>query len=178
MNPPETPPGTLPEPLPDATAAGDTLAAYLAGLDAAKHAAAVAETRFRQEAAAQAEKLAGARAHAFRRADLMAALVAVLRDAGSPEMAVAAAQVLLRARLGWDEDSPARTEVLARFAPVAVALHEAAQVPVPEGAQPADPCADPAGALAAFEAWYAQTRPGAFWYLFEHYMPDTPLVDF
>jgi hypothetical protein len=33
-------------------------------------------------------------------------------------------------------------------------------------------------ALAAFEAWYAGNRPTPFWVLFEHYIPETPQVDF
>ena len=37
---------------------------------------------------------------------------------------------------------------------------------------------DPGGALAAFEAWYAETRKSPFWDLFECYIPETPRVDF
>jgi len=33
-------------------------------------------------------------------------------------------------------------------------------------------------ALASFEAWYRDTHPGPFWALFDHDMPETPLVDF
>ena len=34
------------------------------------------------------------------------------------------------------------------------------------------------GALDEFETWYHSTHPNAFWVLFEHYMPETPRVDF
>lgn len=140
--------------------------AFLARLDAAKHDAGVAETDFRREAAARIEQLAAARAHAWRRADLMAALVAAVDATEDAEMAVAAGQALLRTRLGWTSDSDARTEVLARFAAVALALSEA------------DAGGDPQAALAAFEDWYFETRQSPFWYLFEHYLSDTPLVDY
>lgn len=49
--------------------------------------------------------------------------------------------------------------------------------PVAEAGPPAG-APDPAAALAAFEAWYAAARQTPFWLLFEHYMPETPLVDF
>lgn len=149
-------------------------AAFLARLDAAKAAADVAETSFRAEAARRIEDLTRARAYAWRRADLMRALSATLDGIGDAEMAAAAGQALLRARLGWSDDSEARAEVLTRFAPVAVALFEAQDQPhdQPQGE------AAPDAALAAFEDWYLSTRQSAFWYLFDHYLPDTPLVDF
>ncbi|MFG1257981.1 hypothetical protein V5F79_11655 [Xanthobacter flavus] len=157
-------------PAPGAEAASDPAiearAAVLARLDAAKVAADVAETAYRAEAARRTEELARERAHAWRRADLMRSLAGTLDGIGDAEMAVAAGQALLRARLGWSDDSEARAEVLARFAPVAVALFEMESAAAPEAA------------LAAFEDWYATTRQSAFWYLFEHYLPDTPLVDF
>lgn len=155
-------PGT--EPVPDP--AIEARAAVLARLDAAKVAADVAETAYRAEAARQTEELARERAHAWRRADLMRSLAGTLDSVPDAEMAVAAGQALLRARLGWSDDSEARAEVLARFAPVAVALFEMESEAAPEAA------------LATFEEWYATTRQSAFWYLFEHYLPDTPLVDF
>ena len=164
MSPETDLPAPAPEAAPDP--AIEARAAVLARLDAAKVAADVAETAYRAEAARRTEELARERAHAWRRADLMRSLAAALDGIGDAEMAVAAGQALLRARLGWSDDSEARAEVLARFAPVAVALFEMESEAAPEAA------------LAAFEDWYATTRQSAFWYLFEHYLPDTPLVDF
>lgn len=164
---PQPSPGPAPEaPATPAEAAGAARAGFLTALDAAKRIADAAETDFRREAAARTEALAMARAHAYRRADLMGSLAAAVAEATDAEMAGAAGQALLRARLGWSDDSEARAEVLARFAPVAVALFAADAEPTP------------AAALAAFEAWYLATRQTPFWYLFEHYLPDTPLVDF
>lgn len=156
------------------------LSAFLTDLDAARTAADVAETRYRAEVAAQTQALATARAHAYRRADLMASLAETTRDIESAELAAAAGQALLRARLGWDDDSPARSEVLTRFSDVALALYAAGHEA--DGAEadaraPAEPAA-PAEALAAFEDWYLATRETPFWYLFDHYFPETPLVDF
>lgn len=152
------------------------LAAFLADLDAARSAADVTETRFRAEAAARIEALATARVYAYRRADLMAGLAEATQGVDTAELAAAAGHALLRARLGWDEDSPARSEVLTRFADVALALF-AAQGETPE-AGPDGPPPDPAAALAAFEAWYLSTRETPFWHLFDHYLPETALVDF
>lgn len=157
--------GQDPVQAPAAEAAGVARAAFLAALDMAKHDAAVAEEGFRREAAARAEALTRARAHAWRRADLMAALAASVAEAEDAAMAAAAGQALLRGRLGWSDEAAARVEVLERFAPVAVALFSAGED-------------DPAAALATFETWYEETRQSPFWYLFEHYMPDTPLTDF
>lgn len=152
------------DPIPDTVA--PARAAFLARLDAEKTAADIAETEFRAEAARRTDALARARAYAYRRADLMASLATAIADAPDAEMAAAAGQAMLRARLGWSTDSDARTEVLTRFAPLAVAVFEA------------DAQGGPEAALAAFEEWYLATRQSAFWYLFEHYLPDTPLVDF
>ena len=157
-------------PAPAAEAASDPTrdarAAVLARLDAAKVAADVAETAYRAEAARRTEELARERAHAWRRADLMRSLATALEGVPDAEMAAAAGQALLRARLGGSDDSEARAEVLSRFAPVAVALFEMESEATPEAA------------LATFEDWYASTRQSPFWYLFEHYLPDTPLVEF
>ncbi|MGB7774591.1 MAG: hypothetical protein WBL43_22620, partial [Pseudolabrys sp.] len=43
-----------------------------------------------------------------------------------------------------------------------------------EGSSPADM----ARALDAFEMWYRSTHSDAFWIHFEHYIPETPRVDF
>lgn len=164
---------------PDPTSApADPCAGFLAGLDADADAAARAETRFRQEIAARTAALAEARAHAYRRADLMRALAETVRATDSPELAVAAGQALLRGRLGWGEDSAARSEVLEALAPVCLALFAAARPDAPDAAGEAPAPPAPGAALQGFEAWYAGSRESPFWHLFEHYMPETPLVDF
>ena len=66
---------------------------------------------------------------------------------------------------------------LARFGAVARIL--VAQRPATEEENPDEMQeADIGAALAAFEAWYAAVHGRSFWVLFEHYIPETPRVDF
>lgn len=157
-------------------------------------AAAEAERReqaFRAETAITAKRLETERSTAFRRLNFMRTLTELAASAETSEAAAAAAQAHIRARFGWDSESDARTGVLERIAPVAVALFVTAQIEPPESAveiadvPPTDaapvtltPDADPMAALADFENWYEQTRASSFWFLFEHYMPETPRVDY
>jgi hypothetical protein len=149
-----------------------SLVAFMSSLQRDAEATDAAESTFRREAAERSAALAVARATAFRRLNLVRSIAEAVSGAESEEMAVVAAQAQLRVRLGWTTESEMRDEVLSRFAPVAQAMFHAAQAP-----QPATP-ADPDSALAAFEAWYAETRESPFWHLFEHYIPETPRVDF
>jgi hypothetical protein len=148
------------------------LAKCLECLQRDAQAADAAESAFRRDAAERIAALALARATAFRRVNFVRSIADAAEGAESEEIAVAVAQAQLRIRLGWTTESEARDEVLLHFAPVAQALFHAAQGPQDEAA------ADPAGALAAFEAWYAATRKSPFWDLFECYIPETPRVDF
>jgi hypothetical protein len=147
-------------------------APFLDTLEAAAEEAEAAEERFRRETAERTGALQKERAVAFRRLNLMRAVAEVVADAEDADIAVGRAQAVLRSRLGWDTDSEARTEVLDRFAPVARAVFFSFAPPAEAPPQPVD------AALGEFEAWYASTRTTPFWTLFEHYMPETPLVDF
>lgn len=134
-----------------------------------------AEVQFREEAAARIKALEGARAFAYRRLNLMKALIEVAGAAENAETAQANIMATLQARLGWIDDSEARAEVRAHFVPVATAIYGMLSTPdAPEDAGASDAATE----LALFEAWYAETHPVAFWALFETYMPETPLVDF
>lgn len=161
-----------------------SLATYLTSLEQAAEAAASAEHAFKVEAEARGRALAAARAEAFRRMNFLKGLAESLGTSASGEEAVQTAHAYLRNRLGWHETTPARSEVLEHFTPVALAVHGAIQGATAPGAATADATgADAAepnapGAMAAFEDWYVATRETPFWYLFEHYMPQTPLVDF
>jgi len=151
-------------------------------LDELKRAAdktATAEDEIRREAARRIKVLEVERAYAFRRLNLMRAIAEVVAGAEGEEIAVAAATAVLRAKLGWSSDSEARDEVITRFAPVAQAMYASLspEIETPPGREAA-PKPDVLGALAAFERWYAEIHPVAFWVLFENYMPETPLVDF
>jgi hypothetical protein len=104
----------------------------------------------------------------------MRAIAEAVATAESEEIAVAAATAAMRAKLGWWDESDARTEVLSHFVPVAQQVFAGLAPVVDEESPPPDVL----GALAAFETWYRETHPHPFWMLFEHEMPETPLVDF
>lgn len=153
-----------------------SLATYLTSLEQAAEAAAAAEHAFKVEAEARGRALAAARAEAFRRMNFLKGLAQSLDGVEDLEAAAASAQAYLRNRLGWEELTPARQDVMDQFAGVgrAVGAALAEQSEAATGEAPAEPAA----AMAAFEAWYSATRETSFWYLFEHYIPETPLVDF
>jgi hypothetical protein len=148
-------------------------ASFLHELKAAAEAAKGAEAGFRREAAMRIAALEQERAFAFRRLNLMQALADAVQLAESEEIGVATALAALRARLGWVSDSETRSEILARFGPVAQAVCRAMR-PGEDGA----PAADVGAALEAFENWYRESRASPFWTLFEQPMQDTPVVDF
>ena len=133
-----------------------------------------AEEDFRRETAGRAKALERERAFAHRRLNFMRAITDAVAAAESEEIAVAAATAVIRSKLGWSSDSNARTSVLAAFVPVARQVFASLAPAQEEGA----PFPDVIRALAEFETWYRETHPNSFWVLFEHYMPQTPVVDF
>ena len=145
-------------------------ASFLLELKTAAEAAKTAEASFRREATLRVAALEKERAFAFRRLNLMQAIAEAMVSAESEEIAVASAFAALRTRLGWNSDSEARSEVIMHFSPVALAVFRASGED--------EFAADAHEAVAAFERWYGETRGSPFWILFEHQMPDTPLVDF
>jgi hypothetical protein len=149
-----------------------TATAFLEQLAAAARTAELTEQAYRRESAAQIAILEQERAFAFRRVNLMKSITEAVTAAESEEIAVSRALVVLQARLGWVGDSEARNDVLSRFSSVAQAIF--AKV-APEAR---DNVTDMSEALEAFENWYAQTHKITFWQLFEHYIPETPRVDF
>jgi hypothetical protein len=143
-------------------------------LDAMKQSAeraASAEEGFRRDYAQRVAVLERERAHAFRRFNLMRSLADAVA-AGEAETAVARGLAVFRDKLGWAGDSEARTATIEHFRPVIEAIVEAL------GAKDGEAMPDVPAALAEFEAWYAAAHGSAFWVLFDHYMPETPRVDF
>lgn len=143
------------------------------------------EQEFRRTMASQVATLAQARAFANRRMNLMKLLFATVEQAESEEVAIAGALAALRNRLGWREDSQARDEVLTEYVKVAAAAFAATRGPeqdeddaIVKTSTGEASAADMEGALEAFEKWYVEARGKPFWVLFEHYMPETQLVDF
>jgi hypothetical protein len=145
-------------------------------LDALKQAAddaERAEAGFRREIAERMRALEQERVFAFRRLNLMRAVSEAIASAESEDAAVAGGLSSLSARLGWSSESEARSEVLSRFAGVARAVFTSSAAP-----EAGPPAADVLETLAEFESWYAATHERPFWALFEHYLPETPVVDF
>ncbi len=149
-----------------------TAMSFLEDLRAAARDAEAAEAGYRREVAARISDLEQQRAFAFRRLNLMQAIAEAAGPAEDEPTAMAYALAALRARLNWESDSEARAAVLARFAPVAQAVF-ASLMPDDDNS-----AADVAAALTQFETWYSQTHTAPFWTLFEHYIPETPRVDF
>jgi hypothetical protein len=152
-----------------------TAMAFLEDLATAAREAKTAEAGFRREVAARIAGLERERAFAFRRLNLMKVIVEAVGRAEDVPTGVAYGTAALRARLGWDSDSESRAAVLASFAPVAEAVF-AGLTPSEQGKETNETKLH--AALTQFETWYAQTHATPFWSLFEHYIPETPLVDF
>jgi hypothetical protein len=147
---------------------------FLDDLKLATERAASAENEFRRDIARRIKAMEDKRAFAFRRYNLMRAVADAVASAESEENAITGATAIVRAKLGWSNDSEARSAVLSRFAAVAQAAF-ASLTPAEEREAPRP---DVLAALGDFERWYAATHPNPFWVLFEHYMPETPVVDF
>jgi hypothetical protein len=145
---------------------------FLDALKAAADQAEAVEGQCRRDAAQRIAAVERERAFAFRRLNLMRAVALAVAESDSEEIAVANALATLRSRLGWSADSATRTEVLSRFASVGQAVFRNL---IPSEDAPITSVQD---ALAEFETWYAGNHQTAFWILFEHYIPETPRVDF
>lgn len=139
--------------------------AFLTELHARAQAAAAEETAWRQEAARRGRQLEQARAHSYRRWNVLRDLGAALQgDLEDRDAAVARGLAQLRQRLGWPEaPDPSRQAVLDALGPVALAL-------LGEG--------EPDEAVAAFEAWFEARTGGSFWDLLDQPVQDMPVVDF
>jgi len=127
---------------------------------------------FRREVSVRIADLEQRRAFAFRRLNLMQAVTEAVGPAEDEPTAMACALAALRVRLGRESDTEARATVLARFAPVARAIF-AGLTPDDDNRE-----TDVAAALTQFETWYEQTHTTLFWTLLEHYIAETPRVDF
>ncbi len=146
---------------------------FLDALKAASEQTTKAEETFRREIAARIKEFERERAFAHRRLNFMRAISETVAGAENEQAAIAQATATLRAKLGWANDSDARDAVIEHFAPVAQTLFASLAPADDEDAPP-----DVLEALDEFERWYAETHTNAFWQLFEHYLPETPLVDF
>ena len=152
-----------------------TTASFLDSLKEAATKAETAEVAFRREIAERVKNFEYERAFAYRRLNFMRAMADATAAAESEEIAVANALAVVRTKLGWSSDSEARTAVLSRLAPVAQAMFANL---APSEPKKDEHLPDIGKALANFETWYDETHEQPFWVLFEHYIPETPRVDF
>jgi hypothetical protein len=141
-------------------------ASYLDQLTETAKAANVAEQEHARQAAARAAELRSERAFAWRRVNLLRSIGAAVKDGEEAEAAVAGRAAFLTA-VGWSGTAEAESVVADRFAPVAAAVRAASR----------DEPADPAAALADFEAWYAAERGTPFLALMEREVVELPLVE-
>ncbi len=148
--------------------------AIVAQLEAAAKAAQQAEDALRKRMVEEVARLERERAFAYRRLNLMRAVADAVARADGEDAAVANGLTAVRNELGWDSESETRTETLDRFA--AVVRTTFARLGS-EAAEAETPAADPVGALADFEAWYAARFERPFWVLFDQYVPELPLVE-
>jgi len=149
-----------------------TTAAFLESLKAAAIEADGAEAAFRREIAGRMRELEAERAFSHRRLNFMRALAEAVAAAENQEAAVATALAAVRERLGWSADTEARTAVLSKLAVLAETMY-ARLAPAECEEQP-----EIGKLLSEFEDWYKERHREAFWILFEHYIPETPRVDF
>jgi hypothetical protein len=160
-----------------------TASSYLDHLQSAARVADQAEQVLREEVSRRLKVIEEDRKFAYRRLNFMKAIAEGVAGADSEEIAVANALAVLRAKFGWSSDSEARQAVLSHFAPVAQAAFMSLALKEAEapdaGVQEIDVQGiDVLGTLKDFESWYVQTHGSPFWILFEHYIPETPVVDF
>lgn len=132
-----------------------------------------AEAELRKEITERMKVIEQERVFSYRRLNLMKLVAESVANAESAEIAVANSVAILRERLGWFEDSEPRMATLERFAPVGKAVFLSLAPPEAEA-----PEADVLTSLKAFETWYLERFKSPFWVLFEHYIRETPVVDF
>ena len=126
----------------------------------------------RKQMEAEILRLERERAFAYRRLNFMRVLSSGLHPAENEQAAVANACAVVRAELGWENDSETRTETLAKLAPVIQATFTC--LTAAAGDRSAD---DIVLALSDFETWYRARFEQPFWMLFERHVEELPLVE-
>lgn len=145
-------------------------------LEQAAREKAVAEERFRKEAAQRAAELRTERAFSYRRLNLVRALGAGLAPAENQQDALAAGRRVLCREAAWTgEITPSRAGTLERFEQVILAVWKSARPAEDEEQDDAD--ADPVAEFEAFEAWYREARGNEFLNLMEREVVELPLVE-
>lgn len=151
---------------------------FLADLDAAAIAAQQEELRFSESVAAEIARREREREFAFRRANLARTMVAAAAGADSEEKALALQRASLKRELGWVGEAEPRKAILDAWNGVAAAIWRATPRPGAADGARAPQGAGVAAAFATFEAWFQANRGTPFLGLFDHEMPEIPVVEF
>jgi len=147
--------------------------ALLAKLEAAAASAKEAEAALHRRMAQEIARAERERGFAYRRLNLLRAVIDSVASAKDEEAAAANGTATLRAELGWEGDSESRSQTLAHFSTVVRVIFSS--LASPEAEQNPEP--DIAGSLAEFETWYEATFKRSFWVLFEREIAELPLVE-
>jgi len=154
------------------SAAPAPAAELLATFERAAGTASEAEATMRKQMEAEILRLERERAFAYRRFNFMRALTSGIQPAESEQVAVANGCAVVRAELGWENDSETRTETLTKLVPVIQTTF--AWLTAATGDRSADQIVQ---ALSDFEAWYGARFEQPFWMLFERHVEELPLVE-
>lgn len=157
---------------------GQTLTAFLDGLERDAHAASVAEENFRREIAERLRALEQERAFGFRRFNLMRSVIDAVASGQDEEEALAKGRETVAQELQIGAETAVNLETLQRFEPVLRACWEACTAAGGTAdADKGDTAAAVAAALKEFEAWFASARNGSFLSLMDHEIVELPLVE-
>jgi hypothetical protein len=156
----------------------EVVAALVAEFEAAARTVQQAEDALRRKMADEVAQLERRRAFAFRRINVVRALVTAAISAETEEAALAAQRAALREELDWRLESAAQREILDRLRPLGKIVWQCAHEDE-EGA-PAGERASAAihAEIEAFENRFEATHGKSFYTLFDQYVPELPVVEF
>jgi len=156
----------------------EVLQNLIGNLNDAARRASVAEEKFRREAAERISTLERARSFAFRRLNLVKAIIAAMATAEEQPAAIAHATSVFLREVNWNGASESQREVVERFLPVAHAIWEAGQAGKDdEGKGENERAAAVEQELATFEQWFERNRNGPFLSLMDGEVLELPLVE-
>lgn len=149
-----------------------TVATLVTEFEAAARAAQQAEEALRKKMAEEVARMERRRAFAFRRTRLVRVLATAAVSAEQEEFALSAQRLGVRNELGWEGENEIRAAILDRLQQVGRVVWQCAC------GEDGRTTAALNTELEAFEAWYEETYGKSFYTLFDHYVPELPVVDF
>jgi len=150
---------------------GSSAQVLLAKFEATAAAAKEAEAALHEQMAQDIARAERERAFAYRKLNLLRAVIDAVALAKDEESAATAGISTLRAELGWEKGN--ETCDLTRFSPVVRAIFLSVTTPAAEG----DPATNVTRSFADFEVWYMETFKRPFWALFDREIEEMPVVE-